>query len=104
MQAEDENCVWLMRWYASQSNGEWEHQHGVEIGTLDNPGWSLKVDLKETALEGRSFEPVSVDGDVLWMAAKIEDSRFVARGGPLSLDGLIGLFRAWATQADKGRT
>jgi hypothetical protein len=38
----------LQRWYVAQCNGEWEHSYGIEIGTLDNPGWSLRVDLKDT--------------------------------------------------------
>src|SRR5690349_19605982 len=102
MQSEDSNSAWLMRWYASQCNDEWEHSYGIEIGTLDNPGWSLKIDLNETALEGKPLAPISVEDDVRWMAAKIEDARFVAHGGPLSLDDLIGLFRSWATQIDEG--
>ena len=31
----------LQRWYVAQCDGEWEHAYGVEIGTLDNPGWSI---------------------------------------------------------------
>jgi hypothetical protein len=38
----------LQRWYHSQSDGTWEHASGVRIETLDNPGWSLKVDLRGT--------------------------------------------------------
>jgi hypothetical protein len=51
----DDSLRWLMQWYVGQCDNDWEHTYGVEIGTLDNPGWSLKVDLRETALEGRSF-------------------------------------------------
>ena len=35
----------LQAWYAAQCNGKWEHTYGIAIGTLDNPGWSLSVDL-----------------------------------------------------------
>ena len=103
MHVEDGNIAWLMRWYESQCNDDWEHQYGIEIGNLDNPGWTLKIDLNETALEGRPFEPISVEDEVQWIVAKTEATRFVAYGGPLSLDALIGLFRAWATQNDKER-
>ena len=40
----------LQRWYVAQCDAEWEHSYGVEIGTLDYPGWSLRIDLKGTAL------------------------------------------------------
>jgi hypothetical protein len=29
----------LSRWYAAHCSGEWEHQYGVSIQTIDNPGW-----------------------------------------------------------------
>lgn len=37
----------LQDWYCSQCNGDWEHGYGVSIETLDNPGWSLKIELKK---------------------------------------------------------
>lgn len=44
--------------YLSQCNGDWEHQCGLKIRTLDNPGWSIEIDLAETELETRSFDAV----------------------------------------------
>jgi hypothetical protein len=29
---------WLQQWYADHADGEWEHQNGITIATLDNPG------------------------------------------------------------------
>lgn len=43
----------LQRWYLGQCNDEWEHSFGVAIETLDNPGWSLRIELEETSLEHR---------------------------------------------------
>jgi hypothetical protein len=40
----------LQRWYVAQCDSEWEHGFGVEIGTLDNPGWCIRIDLNHTAL------------------------------------------------------
>lgn len=42
---------WLQNWYKTNCNGDWEHTYGIKIETLDNPGWSVVVDLKETNLE-----------------------------------------------------
>ena len=43
---------WLQDWYKNQCNDEWEHDYGITIGTLDNPGWDVKIDLIGTSLEG----------------------------------------------------
>ncbi len=41
----------LQRWYLGQCDGEWEHGYGVSIDTIDNPGWRLRVELADTALQ-----------------------------------------------------
>lgn len=38
---ENENIFeWLQKWYKSQCDGDWEHEYGIKIETVDNPGWS----------------------------------------------------------------
>ena len=39
---------WLQSWYEKQCNSDWEHNYGIKIETLDNPGWSITVDLVDT--------------------------------------------------------
>jgi hypothetical protein len=46
----------IQKWYASNCDGDWEHSFGIVIETLDNPGWSVTIDLKDTNLEGKTFE------------------------------------------------
>ncbi len=94
---------WLMNWYAAQCDGDWEHEFGIEIGTLDNPGWSLKIDLSGTGLEGVAFSAVehnlsAPDGDPAshWHSCRLRDGRFEASGGARDLDILAGVFRKWA--------
>ena len=48
----------LQKWYESQCDGDWEHQYGVRIDTLDNPGWLVKIDLEGTELQDRPFVDV----------------------------------------------
>ncbi|WP_363168921.1 immunity 53 family protein [uncultured Lamprocystis sp.] len=93
----------LQDWYLSQCNGDWEHTYGVSIGTLDNPGWSLVVELTDSNLDGRSFAPVShgvgadsVEDDPDWLTCEVKSNRFVAHGGPLKLDEMIMVFVKWA--------
>ena len=42
-------------------DGDCEHDEGVEITTLDNPGWSVRVNVAGTELDRRPFERVTVD-------------------------------------------
>lgn len=93
----------LQEWYRTQCNGDWEHTYGVSIGTLDNPGWTLEVDLAGTALMGRRFETVShgvaagsVEDDEDWFFCEVKGAKFVAAGGPRKLDEMILTFVNWA--------
>jgi immunity protein 53 of polymorphic toxin system len=106
-----DELAWLMDWYVSQCDGDWEHRFGLEIGTLDNPGWSLAIDLAGTPWRGRSFERVSHNlteeeaiegptGDKHWWVASIEDGAFKAFGGPRDLPAMIALFRDWILTSD----
>lgn len=90
----------LQRWYLTQCDEDWEHSFGIEITTMDNPGWCLKVDLEDTILEWESFTAVSYgDGDDEspdWLDCKVEKMKFVGYGGPRKLSELINTFLDWA--------
>jgi hypothetical protein len=49
----------LQEWYISQCNEYWEHEFGVNISTLDNPGWTLDIDLQGTDIEEKLFTACS---------------------------------------------
>jgi hypothetical protein len=51
----------LEQWYSRQCNGEWEHGFGVEISTIDNPGWSASIDLHDTPKQDAAFTRVKID-------------------------------------------
>ena len=89
----------IQEWYASQCDGDWEHSYGVEIGTLDNPGWLIKIDLIDTKLQDREFAQMSrgdSDIDVDWLHAKIEEGKFQGACGAKNLEELLGIFLKWA--------
>jgi Immunity protein 53 len=97
----------LQEWYRSQCNDAWEHTHGVKIDTLDNPGWTLSVDLKETELEDKPFSRISrgaIAGDLTqdedWLVCEVKDKTFTGAGGPGTLAEMIAVFLAWAKPAD----
>ena len=99
------NPEWLMNWYVRECDDYWEHSYGVKIDTLDNPGWTIAIDLRETSLEGRTFaaehgEPAA---DIhewrekgSWWIAKANGTSFSAACGPTDLSSVIGLFRDWS--------
>jgi hypothetical protein len=49
----------LEEWYFSQCDGDWEHDEGITIGTLDNPGWYVRVSLAGTSVSGLPFTEVT---------------------------------------------
>ena len=88
----------LSEWYQMQCDGDWEHSYSVEIGTLDNPGWHMKIDLTETALEGKAFENYKdkYDSEKDWLRCWLEGKVFHAACGPGRLEDAILLFLKWA--------
>jgi hypothetical protein len=89
---------WLMGWYASQCNGDWEHHYGVEIGTLDNPGWTVTIDLEDTDFEGREFSAIQhglIETDASWWRCRTEGKQWRAECGSGDLGVVLGLFRSW---------
>lgn len=90
----------LQEWYACQCDGDWEHQHGVSISTLDNPGWSVDIDITETALAQRPFAAVRTErSEHDWFHAWIDGPNFLIRCGPKNLDEALRLFLDWAEVA-----
>ena len=92
----------LETWYLSQCNEDWEHTYGIEVGTLDNPGWYLKIDLADTELESKKYDEFSYGvGDEAelsgnnWLITNIEEGKFIGCGGPHKLEELIRVFLAW---------
>ncbi|MFD4393405.1 immunity 53 family protein [Kitasatospora sp. NPDC058397] len=89
---------WLQDWYTDQCNEDWEHEWGVKIATLDNPGWTVTIDLEETDLEECEYPRQDINRSThdwvwVWTSEKI----FHASCGPGNLTEAITLFRAWAT-------
>ena len=93
----------IQKWYLSQCNDDWEHQNGVSIDTLDNPGWRLEINLNETDLENVIFNEVSkgitkdseTSGDN-WYNCKVENNKFIGHGGPHKLEEILNIFLKWS--------
>lgn len=92
----NELLKWLENWYQSQTNGDWEHQYGIKINTLDNPGWSVEIDLTATELEKRKFDNIKVERSPNdWITCQVESDVFRAYCGPKNLSDVLEIFRKW---------
>jgi hypothetical protein len=93
----DEPFAFFETWYAAQCDGDWDHEYGVTLETLDNPGWSLNIDLIGTALEGRLLarnETERTETD--WLHVWSDGERFRAAGGARNLRAMLSAFRDFA--------
>jgi hypothetical protein len=84
----------IQSWYASNCDGEWEHEFGIRMATTDNPGWHVKIDVCETNLEGVLVERLRRDlPEGGWMIAWSDGKVFQAACSPLSLGDVDGFFK-----------
>jgi hypothetical protein len=96
---------WLQNWYAAQCDGDWEHDFGVKIETLDNPGWIVRVDLTGTPLEGEtmpSFEKGDVEegrGD--WITCRVNGNRYEGAGDAGKLEEILSRFKRFCDDAPR---
>ena len=93
----------IQKWYHSQCNEDWEHGLGVRVETLDNPGWSVKINIEDTELENITYNDFSYgvgdDSETSgnnWLITKIENKQFVGYGGPYKLKEILQLFISWS--------
>ena len=68
----------------------------VAIENIDNPGWSLRIELVDTSLEAADFSEVLIErSENDWVHCKVEKSVFQGYGGPENLGEILGLFLDW---------
>ncbi|TCQ16656.1 immunity protein 53 of polymorphic toxin system [Rhizobium sp. PP-CC-3G-465] len=92
----------LCAWFQRHSFGDWHEDHGIIIDTLDNPGWSLKIDLEGTELCDRQFSEIELNrSERDWLTARKSGNCFEAFGGPMNLEEMLRAFLAW-TESDAG--
>lgn len=88
---------WLENWYSQNCNGDWEHVYGVKIENIDNPGWLVKIGLRDTALENKKFNKIQYDnGDADWLLCMVKEGAFHGAGDGHKLRTILGVFKNWA--------
>ena len=96
----------LQRWYRAQCDGEWEHEFGIKIDTLDNPGWTLKVDLVDTNLSDVPFEAHEdqYDDEINWLRAWRDPTNFHVACGATRFEDALTVFLNWAEGSGGSKT
>jgi hypothetical protein len=85
---------WLQKWYSNNCYGDWEHQYGIEIKTIDNPGWDVTVDLIYTAFQDLEIEMTNYNiSESNWYCFKVTDGKFNGFGDPTKLETIILKFK-----------
>lgn len=83
----------LEKWYQSNCNGVWEHRNGIKISCIDNPGWSVCIDLEGTSLEHKSMANISLDkSDDDWIHCEVKGLQFTGHGDPHKLSAILQVF------------
>jgi hypothetical protein len=95
---DDANFLWLLDWYQAHCNGDWEHGSGIHIGTIDNPGWTLSVNLEDTEIEVKPFEQINIErSENDWLVCFIRNGKFEGRCGIRNLPEVLKISRNWAS-------
>ncbi len=98
---EDNNLLWLFKWFYRQCNGDWEHGKGIQIGTLSNPGWFIKINLDETELENKIFQKVFLNrSENDWVFCNVLKGIFEGDCGPFNFPEVLKIFRDWAEKKE----
>lgn len=100
----NQNIKWLQEWYKNQCNSKWEHDYGITIKTLDNPGWSVEIDLEGVEYD-ETFQEINIQkSNTDWLKCSIglndtwlvhgkKIKQFKASGGWNQLEEIINEFR-----------
>jgi hypothetical protein len=86
----------LQDWYLIQCDGDWEHEFGIKIDTLDNPGWVVNIDLIGTECENKRFNEIDQQiNENNWIQCNVKEGKFIGAGGPQNLTDIIRIFISW---------
>lgn len=84
----------IQNWYKLNCNGDWEHNYGMKISNLDNPGWNIEFDLQDTALENLDYKNVhqNPNNEFDWYFISSSENTLEASCGIDNLEQTIKIF------------
>ncbi|MDP1834605.1 MAG: Imm53 family immunity protein [Chlamydiales bacterium] len=93
----EDDFLWLINWFYSQCNNDWEHGYGIEITTTENLTWIVRIELTDTVLSEKKFMEVSkIKSSNDWIKCCVKNGKFEGAGGLDNLYEIFNVFRTWA--------
>lgn len=90
----------LQRWLAEHGADAPAPEELIAIQSTDDPGWVVVIDIAQTSLADRPFEPVEEAPDPLtglrWFSCSIEDGAWVGAGDETQLARILETFLDWS--------
>ena len=102
MLEENDDLTWLAEFFHFLCDGEWEHDDGITLRTLDNPGWMLLVALSGTSLADKNLKEIDIRrSETDWIV--LRKNQHIVEGfcGALNLTELVSIFRRWVMEAER---
>jgi Immunity protein 53 len=96
----------LIDWYTIQCDGLWEHTNGITIHSLDNPGFSINIDLLGTRFENNCYQSIDWESNTdlgnEWISCyKTDEKIWVGACSPKQLERTIDLFIQWTLLSEQ---
>ncbi|MFD1466867.1 immunity 53 family protein [Hymenobacter caeli] len=83
----------IQRWYTINCNGDWEHENTISITNIDNPGWTVTIDLYDTCLQSAALPYTIVERTTTnWVGYSAEKGVFKGDGGSENLSEILAYF------------
>ena len=79
----------LEGWYQANCNSDWEHNFGIKIETLDNPGWYIEVDLEDTFQESLDVKEIFLNSEIDWLRLETKNKKLIGSADPTKLETLL---------------
>lgn len=93
-----DTITWLQDFLTEHSNGDWEHQYGISVASLDNPGWDVRIDLSDTSFENVAVQDINeTRSDIDWIIVRREANVLIGSGGPRNLTEIFERLQAMLT-------
>lgn len=89
---------WLQGWYIQEcvNNKKYNLDEIINIDTIDNPGWHIRINLKATKFTRKILDEINVDnGDDDWVFIKLDKGVFEGVGDKNKLVYILEIFKTW---------
>lgn len=93
---------WIQHWFKGHCDGDWEHHDGIQITTIEKPGWDVEIDISNTSIANIHIPWILNETSAQnWYGVKIENQKFNASGDPEKLTFLLNLFKEMIEKIEK---